>query len=127
MAVKENNNRSVDIILSYMTKIDFNSSRNFMNVFPNLINYRNFKEYLANLPKQTLTMQQKQVLRVDETYSDVIVKISESACVNIDDKFYVEKMDEQDINSNNYKSYPVKVVAFRFAWLILNPEGKLFL
>ena len=47
--------------------------------------------------------------------------------MNIDDKFYIEKMDEQDINSTNYKSYPVKVVAFRFAWLLLNPEGKLFL
>ena len=36
-------------------------------------------------------------------------------------------MDEEEISSTNYKSYPVKVVAFRFAWLILNPEGKQFL
>ena len=34
LAVRENNNRCVDIILQYMTKIKFNSSRNFMNVFP---------------------------------------------------------------------------------------------
>lgn len=33
-AVRVNNNRSVDIILKYMTKIKYNSSRNFMNVFP---------------------------------------------------------------------------------------------
>ena len=56
MAVEENNNRSVDIILSYMNKIKFNSSRNFMNVFPKLVNYQNFKEYLTNLPIQTSLM-----------------------------------------------------------------------
>ena len=36
-------------------------------------------------------------------------------------------MEEQPVDALNYKSYPVKVVAFRFAWLLLNPEGKLFL
>ena len=72
-------------------------------------------------------METKQVLRVEDKYNDRIVKICESPCVNIDDKFYEDAMDEQDINATNYKSFPVKVVAFRFAWLLLNPEGKLFL
>ena len=62
-----------------------------------------------------------------ETYSNKIVKICESPCVNIDDKFYTQMMDEEEISSPNYKSFPVKLVAFRFAWLILNPEGKQFL
>ena len=127
MAVRENNNRCVDLILSYMTKIKFNSSRNFMNIFPSLVNYQNFIGYLENLPMQTALMQQKQVLRVEDTYNDNIVKICECPCVNIDDKFYSEMMEEQDVSSSNYKSYPVKVVAFRFAWLLLNPEGKMFL
>jgi hypothetical protein len=72
-------------------------------------------------------MKQKQVLRVDDTYNQTIVKIIESACVNVDDEFYTNSMDEQPVDSLDYKSFPVKVVAFRFAWLLLNPEGKLFL
>ena len=115
------------MILHYMTKIRFNSSRNFMNIFPVLVNYGKFVDYLDNLPVQTALMEQKQVLRVEEEYNDRIVKICESPCVNIDDKFYSEAMDEQEVSSTNYKSFPVKVVAFRFAWLLLNPEGKLFL
>ena len=55
------------------------------------------------------------------------MKIIESACVNIDDHFYTNSMDEQPLDSLDYKNFPVKVVAFRFAWLLLNPEGKLFL
>ena len=33
-AVYINNNRSVEVILKFMTEIKFNSSRNFMNIFP---------------------------------------------------------------------------------------------
>ena len=38
-AVRVNNNRSVDILLRFMTEIKFNSSRNFMNIFPQLVNF----------------------------------------------------------------------------------------
>lgn len=67
------------------------------------------------------------MLRVTNTYNNAIVKICESACVNVDDHFYSKSMEEMEVDSTNYKSYPVKVVAFRFAWLLLNPEGKMFL
>ena len=53
MAVDEGNNRNVDIILSYMAQINFNSSSNFSNIFPKLIEYDSFKDYLTNLPVQT--------------------------------------------------------------------------
>ena len=33
-AVFINNNRSVEVLLKFMTGIKFNSSRNFMNIFP---------------------------------------------------------------------------------------------
>ena len=33
-AVHINNNRSVEVLLKFMTEIKFNSSRNFMNIFP---------------------------------------------------------------------------------------------
>lgn len=53
MADDEGNNRNVDIILKYMAFIDFNSSSNFSKIFPKLIEYSSFHEYLENLPVQT--------------------------------------------------------------------------
>ena len=50
--------------------------------------------YINNLPTQTALMKQKKVLRVKDTYNNKIVKICESPCVNIDDKFYTQMMDE---------------------------------
>jgi len=52
------------------------------------------------------------------------VKICESPCVNLDDRFYADRMDELGVDSSNYKCFPVKVVAFRFRWLLQNKEGK---
>ena len=65
-----------------------------MNIFPQLVNYQRFMSYLQNLPTQTTLMKQKQVLRVEETHNHMIVKIIESACVNVDDVFYSDCMDE---------------------------------
>lgn len=67
------------------------------------------------------------MLRVTDTFNDKIVKICESACINIDDQFYIDMMDEQDVSSSNYKSFPVKVVALRVAWIVNKSEGKEFL
>jgi hypothetical protein len=53
MAVHANNNRSADVILEYMSKIKFNSSRNIMSVFSKLVNYKKFIKYLQELPVQT--------------------------------------------------------------------------
>ena len=49
-ALREGNNRSVDIILEYMAKIGMNASENFAGVFDLLIDYPNFKKYIADLP-----------------------------------------------------------------------------
>ena len=50
MAVKDGNNRSVDIILNYTSLIKTNSSRNIMPVFGQLVNYNKFIKYLTDLP-----------------------------------------------------------------------------
>jgi hypothetical protein len=59
MAVHANNNRSADLILEYMSKIKFNSSRNIMSVFSKLVNYKKFIKYLQELPVQTPLMHTK--------------------------------------------------------------------
>jgi hypothetical protein len=40
MAVQNHNNTSADIILDYMSRIKFNSSRNIMSVITKLVNYK---------------------------------------------------------------------------------------
>jgi hypothetical protein len=70
LAIKENNYKSVDIILDYMSRIDFNSSRNIMSVFPQLVNYKLFIKYMTYLPVQTDLMMTKQVIRMNHMYND---------------------------------------------------------
>lgn len=57
MAVINHNNRSADIILDYMSRINFNSSRNIMSVISKLVNYKQFIKYLTYLPVQTPIME----------------------------------------------------------------------
>ena len=74
LPIKENNYRSVDLILDFMSRIDFNSSRNIMSVFPQPVNYKLFFKYLSNLPVQTNLMKHKQVIRATQPYNDHIVQ-----------------------------------------------------
>lgn len=46
LALKEGNNRCVEIILSFMAKIDYNASQKFISEMPNLTDYNSFMTYL---------------------------------------------------------------------------------
>lgn len=39
MAIREGNNKSVDLILSYMAKIEINASYTFRDIFEKLISF----------------------------------------------------------------------------------------
>ena len=81
MAIKANNYKSVDLILDYMSRIDFNSSRNIMSVFPRLVNYKLFIKYMTHLPVQTYLMKSKQVMRTEDEYNNQIVKFQEASSI----------------------------------------------
>ena len=53
VAVRQGNTKSADIILEYMAKIKYDSSRNFKDIFSKLVEYKSFHIYLAALPQQT--------------------------------------------------------------------------
>jgi len=59
IALDSGDNRIVDIILQYMAKVEFNSSKNFAYLFPKLLEYNSFQLYLENLPVQTKQMMKK--------------------------------------------------------------------
>ena len=59
LALKEGNNRCVEIILSFMSKIDYNASSKFIDEMPSLTDYNSFCTYLTELPMQTQQMLEK--------------------------------------------------------------------
>jgi len=72
-------------------------------------------------------MSTKQVMRIPQAYDDSIVLFKEASCIQIDDEYYREHMKEIPLEGSGYKSYPVKTVAIRVAWILDQPEGRAFL
>lgn len=50
LAYNDGNNRSINIILSYMAKIDNNCSGTFKDILSKLIEYDSFINYMNELP-----------------------------------------------------------------------------
>ena len=94
VAVRQGNTKSADIILEYMAKIKYDSSRNFRDIFSKLVEQRGFLVYLEALPQQTRTMKRKQILRVADSHDDLIVKMSHSQVKFADERFYREAFQE---------------------------------
>lgn len=121
MAIREGNNKSVDTILLYMSKIDMNASRQFRDIFDKLIMFQNMKQYINRLPHTTNQMRKKQVLKVSNSHSDEIIKMEESNSIYVDNKFYRESMGE-NVDDPSYSSFPVKVVALRMGWMLKSED-----
>lgn len=120
-AVRVGNNKSVDIILGYMAKIDTNGSRMFRDIFHKLISFQNMKTYINSLPCQTTSMMKKQVMKVKKAYNDEIVRMTESNSVYVDNKFYAEQLKER-LDDPNCSSFPVKVVAMKIGWMLKSDD-----
>ena len=129
LANKFKNNRSIDMLLKYMSKLNFNSTRTFKNILPELIDFSNFNEYLEKLTFRSVQMLNKQTLRInqDQFYSKQISLVSiNHACTSYIDTDYYQVMfneidleDEEDVGTwnskfydGNSKVYPVNVQGF---------------
>ena len=53
LSIAMGNNRCVEIILNYMSKIKADASKKLMHVLPKLTDYKNFLIYFEKLPLQT--------------------------------------------------------------------------
>lgn len=120
------NSRSIDILLRYMAKTTSDSSRNFRRLFPHLVERAAFQSYLDRLAFQTVNMKQKQILKIDEPLNETVVKLGYSTSKYVDSNLFKRCLDE-DPNNKDYHSFPVDVVALRIQWILMTPEGKLFL
>ena len=63
-AINCGNNRSVDTLLEYMSKITINGSENFKSIFVQLIEVPNFKAYFESLAVKSSSMKKKNILKV---------------------------------------------------------------
>lgn len=71
IALGYGNNRSVEIILQYMSKIrNMDSSMFFKTLFPKLFEYRNFQSYLINMQVENVQMQNKSILKVQKPFDN---------------------------------------------------------
>jgi len=73
MAIKEGNNRSVEIILNYMSCISVNNSQTFRDIFHKLMEYNKVKAYISELPRSSNQMEKKQVLKIKSPMSKEII------------------------------------------------------
>ena len=73
LAQRAGNNRSIEIILKFLSKIPFNSSKNIADILPDLVEFKNLQTYLARLPVVSLQMEKKDILKINDPVSDEIV------------------------------------------------------
>lgn len=125
LALRAGNNRSIEIILNFLSKIPYNSSKNICDVMHELVEFKNLQTYLARLPVCSLQMERKNILKIKACNSEEIIAMKESSTIYIDDMFFRQKMGE-DKNNDNFHSYSVQLVGLRINWM-LKKEGKAFL
>ena len=74
----EGNQRSIDVLLSFMSKINYNSVNNYLSIMPDLVEQLKFYDYFTCYKKQSSAMIGKQVLRVNGPYNSSIVQMASS-------------------------------------------------
>lgn len=88
IAVRDGNNKIVDIILSNMSLINENVSKSFKDIFDKLIIFQEMKHYINKLPMATNQMMKKQVIKCKSAESDEIIKMTDARTIYVDAKFY---------------------------------------
>lgn len=115
-------NRSIEILLSFMSKIPKNCSKTFSDIMPTMIEYKSFKMYLDQLCTQSHQMMSKQVLRKANPFSSDIIALAHGSTQYIDETFYEKKMGESQ--DNTVSSFPVKIVCLRVGWILYDSVNK---
>ena len=118
----------VNLILAYMSKIEFAAVKLIKDIFKDLINIQNFIEYLGSIPFQTKQMQNKQTLKLKLTREqskemDILV-CTPSQCQYVDNVYFRDTMKESDSNS---LTYAVKIKSIQADWIINEDHGLEFL
>jgi len=109
-----------------MAKIEADATETFKDILPKLVEFQNFKTYLDSLPFQTIQMENKQTLRLNDYYSDEIVCIESAYSSYVDDAFFKTRMGEIPLK-NSHKTFPVSIQTVKMGWILSTEEGTKFL
>ena len=123
IAHESSNNRGIDIILSFMAKSNNSNSHNFKHLFPSLTSRESFWNYIKELTYQTVNMENKQNLKVDSTFSPLIVSMGASNCNYMDQQQFKTILNEQ-IDDKDCNYYPVKVKCLRIDWILNHTDDE---
>ena len=87
-AVNSGNQRSTDLLLEQLSQLNYNSSRNYISIFDQLVEQKGFVNYFSKLSVQTEIMKKKLILRSKDSLNSTIIKMTSSPCEYIDDEFF---------------------------------------
>ena len=121
-AVDCGNIRTINILLKYMSYCRNDFSKQINALFPKLLEFNAFHDYLSSLPIQTIQMKEKENLNVESCLNESIVCMSDSPTRYVDDLWFQKRIGE---DKENIKSaYPVDVKGMKIRWFIRDIEGK---
>jgi hypothetical protein len=83
-----------------MSKINYNNSNTFKDILPELVNYKGFAEYMANLSFKTVQMEEKLSLKVQDSDFDKIVRVRNNKSSYVDSRFFENQMGEEKMHLN---------------------------
>ena len=128
-AKRSGNNKTINVILKYMSEIPRDTSTLIKQIFPFLLEFESFHEYLAMIPIQTSEMLKKQTIVVEEPMSKSIISLSDSPTRYVDNLWFKnymgDKSDQQQ--EKNLDITPVNVKGMNIRWFIREKHGKEFL
>jgi hypothetical protein len=117
IALRSKNHRMVNLILSFMSKINFAAVTQLQCEFDDLLLYAGFEEYLCECPFDTVQMVNKQTLKIKSAEDEMIVATSPSRCSYVDGDYFRDIMRENH-NDPSFLTFPVIVKAVRADWLL---------
>ena len=126
IAHHEGNNRSINVLMKYMAKINSNATNAVSDILPELVEQQQFIPFMNGLSFQSLQMLNKQTLKIESMFSKSIASINRSGSSYVDDAYFIKQVGE-DKNNIEYKNFPVRVDCLRIDWIINTDEGKRFL
>lgn len=92
VAIVSKNHRMVNLILKYMSVINYACVTQISDIFDDLLIYQGFVRYLEECPFHTLQMINKQTLKVREQEDSDIIATAPHSCSYVDGEFFTKIM-----------------------------------
>lgn len=93
IALRQDETRSVNLLLKYQARLDYSSFNTFKDILPELIQFKNFNEYMIEQPFETYQLATMSSLKSNNMITESIVMISHHNCSYVDAHYYNNNMN----------------------------------